>query len=170
MSGIRYVCVDNEIIRRNLRKDKNLRIQMVPCVLVVYNTKQASKHEGTDCFRWFNNILKTVRVDEEEVEEVEEESEIPDFMRDTREQRGSRKPPPPPTDDYDYESEFGDTQSRYHEGDFPSEEEIIGTGGGMGRPTGVNRGGNSAVSIASQMASEREAMLENEDPSKKYSF
>lgn len=182
ISGIDYVCADNHVIRRKLKRDRNLRIREVPCVLIVYDSQQAVKHEGENCFNWFNHIISkavpkesdvppsdtiapTVDEDDEWDNPPPDVSDLPNFMKPHKQRQSSSQPQPSYDDtdnisNYDYDAEWGDS------GDTYNEDAIIGSAGGRGRPTGVKRDGRQrATDAAAQMAAERESLLESEEPS-----
>jgi hypothetical protein len=172
MTGIDYVCTDNHIIRRKLKRDRNLRIRQVPCVLIVYDSK-AVKHEGAECFNWFKHLIEKVLPKEEAKAQQPQKhvdewanpepdlDHVPGFMK-PRKAAHHEEPIDDDISNYDYEAEFEESSPDY-------EEEIIGDAGGRGRPVGVDRGQKRRASdAAAKMAAERESIIEAEEPGSRY--
>ena len=55
--GLTTVCIDNEGIRSQILKDKNIEIVNVPCVLIVYRTGGVEKYEGSNAFQWIDETV-----------------------------------------------------------------------------------------------------------------
>jgi hypothetical protein len=55
--NLSFVCIDNEKIRKQICSSKNVNIQSVPCILVVYQDGGVEKYEGSNAFRWIEEIL-----------------------------------------------------------------------------------------------------------------
>jgi hypothetical protein len=51
------LCVDNEDVRKRILKSKNIIIQNVPCILILYNDGGVEKYEGDDAFKWVEEII-----------------------------------------------------------------------------------------------------------------
>jgi DNA polymerase III gamma/tau subunit len=51
------LCVDNENIRKTVLNSKQFDIKNVPCVLVTYNDGHVEKFEGSDAFKWADDII-----------------------------------------------------------------------------------------------------------------
>ena len=58
MVGLSFLCVDNEKIRKKIVKSKNIQINSVPCLLILYNTGDVEKFEGTRVFEWIDDIVR----------------------------------------------------------------------------------------------------------------
>jgi hypothetical protein len=51
------LCVDNENIRKTVLNSKQFDIKNVPCVLVTYNDGRVEKFEGSDAFKWADDVI-----------------------------------------------------------------------------------------------------------------
>lgn len=51
------LCVDNENIRKTVLNSKQFDIKNVPCVLVTYNDGHVEKFEGSDAFKWADDVI-----------------------------------------------------------------------------------------------------------------
>jgi len=60
--------VDNPKIRKTILQDKNLNIKNVPCLLIVYNDSRVEKYEGSDAFRWIEEILTKINLQKQKEE------------------------------------------------------------------------------------------------------
>jgi hypothetical protein len=58
MVGLSFLCVDNEKIRKKIVKSKNIQINSVPCLLILYNTGDVEKFEGTRVFEWIDDVVR----------------------------------------------------------------------------------------------------------------
>lgn len=64
-SGIDYknllkfvqVNIDNEQIRKQILNSNNIDIKSVPCILLIYTDGSVEKYEGSDAFRWLDEII-----------------------------------------------------------------------------------------------------------------
>jgi len=54
---LKYFCVDNSIARERIKTNSNLKIQYVPCILVLYKNGVVEKYEGEHAFRWVEEQL-----------------------------------------------------------------------------------------------------------------
>ena len=57
VTGLNIICIDNENIRKRIIDSKNVQIQNVPCILIVYNDGGVEKYEGSDAFKWAEDII-----------------------------------------------------------------------------------------------------------------
>lgn len=55
--NLSFVCIDNEKIRKQICSSKNVSIQSVPCILVVYQDGGVEKYEGSNAFRWIEEVV-----------------------------------------------------------------------------------------------------------------
>lgn len=53
-----YVCIDNDNIRKRVKKDKKLQINLVPCILIYSLSGRVEKYEGASAFEWVDQIIK----------------------------------------------------------------------------------------------------------------
>lgn len=60
--------VDNPKIRKTILQDKNLNIKNIPCLLIIYNDGRIEKYEGTDSFRWIEEILTKINLQKQKEE------------------------------------------------------------------------------------------------------
>lgn len=51
------LCVDNEIIRNKIISSKNIKIETVPCLLIIQNSS-VSKYEANDLVLWIDDIIE----------------------------------------------------------------------------------------------------------------
>ena len=49
LEEIKYICVDSQNVREALQKNKNIKIESVPCVLLCYPSNYIEKYEG----KWY---------------------------------------------------------------------------------------------------------------------
>jgi hypothetical protein len=56
---LQLVCVDNEMVRDRIMKDKTIQISSVPCILIIYNDGGVEKFEGTNAFNWVDELIQT---------------------------------------------------------------------------------------------------------------
>lgn len=54
---IQTLCVDNETVRNKILKSKNIKIDLVPCLLVIQNSS-VNKYEDRDLASWIDNIIE----------------------------------------------------------------------------------------------------------------
>jgi hypothetical protein len=55
--NLSIVCIDNEKIRKQICSSKNVNIQSVPCILVVYQDGGVEKYEGSNAFKWVEECI-----------------------------------------------------------------------------------------------------------------
>ena len=55
--GLSPVCIDNELIRKQILKPNKIEILTVPCILIVYNTGSVEKYEGGSAFEWIEETV-----------------------------------------------------------------------------------------------------------------
>ena len=55
------LCVDNEIIRKRILNSKNIIVQIVPCILILYTDGGVEKYEGEDAFKWVEEIISKLK-------------------------------------------------------------------------------------------------------------
>ena len=51
------LCIDNENVRKTVLSSKQFDIKNVPCVLVTYNDGRVEKFEGSDAFKWADDVI-----------------------------------------------------------------------------------------------------------------
>lgn len=55
--GLNSLCVDNEEIRKKITDSIHIEIQNVPCILLVYSDGGVEKYDGSNAFRWAEEIM-----------------------------------------------------------------------------------------------------------------
>jgi hypothetical protein len=55
--GLTEICIDNEKIRKQIAKSKKIQINMVPCILVIFSDGVVEKYDGSNAFRWVEEIV-----------------------------------------------------------------------------------------------------------------
>ena len=55
---IKLLCVDNEKLRERILNSKNIKINNIPCILIMYDNGTVDKYEGTDCFLWLDDFIE----------------------------------------------------------------------------------------------------------------
>ena len=55
--SLKYICIDNSLIRKKLANSKKIVIQYVPCILLLYDTGIIEKYEGNHAFRWIKEQI-----------------------------------------------------------------------------------------------------------------
>jgi hypothetical protein len=55
--GLSTVCIDNEKIRKRILKSNKVKIESVPCILILYNDGGVEKFDGSNAFRWVEDII-----------------------------------------------------------------------------------------------------------------
>ena len=73
--NLQYICVDNSITRKKIKNNKQLQIEYVPCVLILYENGVVEKYEGKHAFRWATNQLQLQSPPQEESQPRQEESQ-----------------------------------------------------------------------------------------------
>ena len=58
--NLNMVCIDNEKIRKQISSSKNIIINYVPCILIVYDDGGVEKYEGSKSFKLVKNSFKLV--------------------------------------------------------------------------------------------------------------
>ena len=58
--GLNAICIDNEKIRDRILNCKQVKIQSVPTILVVYPTGGVEKYEGIKAFNWVEHTVKSL--------------------------------------------------------------------------------------------------------------
>ena len=71
---ISLVCIDNEKIRKRIVKSKDIDIQNVPCLLIIYENGKVDKFEGKDSFIWINDII--IQTQQFEQQRLQEQLEL----------------------------------------------------------------------------------------------
>ncbi len=56
--GLTFLSVDNEKIRKQILKSKNIQINSVPSLLILYNTGDVEKFEGSKVFEWIDDVVR----------------------------------------------------------------------------------------------------------------
>jgi hypothetical protein len=76
--NMEYICIDNKQIRNRIINSKNIKFNMVPCILLVYPNKKIEQYEGTDAFNLVNGIISYLnqRQLEEQNQKVLQEEQI----------------------------------------------------------------------------------------------
>ena len=59
--NINYICVDNEKVRARILNNKNIKIDYVPCILIIRETGIVEKYEGQHAFQWAQNLLAKLK-------------------------------------------------------------------------------------------------------------
>ena len=59
--NINYICVDNEKVRGRILNNKNIKIDYVPCILIIRETGIVEKYEGQHAFQWAQNLLEKLK-------------------------------------------------------------------------------------------------------------
>ena len=74
---IKFLCVDNEKLRKRILTSKQIKIHNIPCILVVQKNGVVDKYEGTDCFLWLEDMVQKLipKVPIEQPPKQEEEEE-----------------------------------------------------------------------------------------------
>lgn len=54
---INLICIDNQNTRKQIRQSKNIEIDKVPCLLIIYPQNKIEKFEGNDAFFWLTNYI-----------------------------------------------------------------------------------------------------------------
>jgi hypothetical protein len=55
--GLNTLCIDNENVRKRIAKSKNIKINTVPCILVIYDDGGVEKYEGSTAFGWLEEVI-----------------------------------------------------------------------------------------------------------------
>jgi hypothetical protein len=55
--GLNFICIDNKDIRLRIVKSKQLDINVVPCILIVYKDGGVEKYDGANAFQWVEEII-----------------------------------------------------------------------------------------------------------------
>lgn len=55
---IQLLCIDNEIIRKRIRNNKQIEVTTVPCVLNVFSNGAVEKYDSSHAFAWMENLLQ----------------------------------------------------------------------------------------------------------------
>lgn len=56
--NIKLLCIDNENIRKKILNSKQIDIQTVPCLLIIYQDGGVEKYEDLKAFQWLENIIQ----------------------------------------------------------------------------------------------------------------
>ena len=57
---IKFLCVDNEKLRKRIIQSKQIKIHNIPCILIVQSNGVVDKYEGTDCFLWLEDMIRKI--------------------------------------------------------------------------------------------------------------
>ena len=57
LTNLQYLCVDNSRVRERIEKSNNMRVDTVPCILLVYSDGGIEKYDGSHAFRWVEEII-----------------------------------------------------------------------------------------------------------------
>ena len=57
--GMNTLCIDNTIIRKQVMRSKDIQIEVVPCILLVYSDGGVEKYDGPHAFNWAEEVIKT---------------------------------------------------------------------------------------------------------------
>lgn len=55
--AVHSLCVDNELVRQRIIKNKQIDITTVPCILTVYPNGTIEKYDGIHVFNWVNDLV-----------------------------------------------------------------------------------------------------------------
>jgi hypothetical protein len=72
---LKFVCIDNEALRKRILSSKKIIIKSVPCILVVYDNGAVEKYDDYNAFKWIDEII-TKYSTKNNVEVVVEENPI----------------------------------------------------------------------------------------------
>jgi hypothetical protein len=54
--GLTEICIDNDKIRKQIYKSKKIEVKIVPCILVIFSDGVVEKYDGSNAFRWVEEI------------------------------------------------------------------------------------------------------------------
>ena len=72
--SLKYICIDNSLIRKKLANSKKIVIQYVPCILLLYDTGIIEKYEGNHAFRWIKEQIPSPKNESYKQEYVNKET------------------------------------------------------------------------------------------------
>lgn len=67
--SLQTLCIDNEQIRNRIKNNKQLDINSVPCILIIYPDGGIEKYDGTHVFEWVEQSIKQITQSTQKVEE-----------------------------------------------------------------------------------------------------
>ena len=53
-----YICIDNHIVRRKILNNGYIKINYVPCLLLIKDTGIVEKYEGEHSLQWVQNNIQ----------------------------------------------------------------------------------------------------------------
>lgn len=56
--GLSSLCIDNTDVRERILKSKNIEIVSVPCVLIIYPDGGVEKYDGSNAFKWAEEVIQ----------------------------------------------------------------------------------------------------------------
>lgn len=59
--GLNNICIDNEKVRHQIKKNQKIKISGVPCILVIFPDGIIEKYDGSHAFRWIEEIALKLR-------------------------------------------------------------------------------------------------------------
>jgi len=57
---LKFVCIDNEKLRKRIIEDMSVKVEYVPCVLVIFKGGVIEKFDGEHAFRWAAGIIQKI--------------------------------------------------------------------------------------------------------------
>jgi hypothetical protein len=55
---IQLLCIDNEDVRRRIKQNEKIKVEVVPCILSIYQGGNVEKFDGEYAFAWVQDIIQ----------------------------------------------------------------------------------------------------------------
>lgn len=59
--NLQPLCIDNEQIRKRIKGNKQLDVEVVPCILCLFPNGAVEKYEGSHAFNWIETIISQLK-------------------------------------------------------------------------------------------------------------
>lgn len=74
---LQFLCLDNENVRNRIKKNKQIDINVVPCVLSIFSNGGVEKYDGTHAFDWITNIISKLNIPTQDLKPSKPQIEEP---------------------------------------------------------------------------------------------
>lgn len=60
---IESICIDSPTVRKILLDDQNIKVSMVPAIILQFSNNQIGKYEGAMAFNWIDNMIEKKKLE-----------------------------------------------------------------------------------------------------------
>lgn len=75
--NLQFVCIDNEKIRKQILQNNDIKVDLVPCILLIFSNGIIEKYDDIKAFQWVKDIINiNIKEKQEEQQKIQRQEQL----------------------------------------------------------------------------------------------